>query len=55
MILQVAKGYRLSLGSTEIRLSAYVEPSLAVGYFFSCPSGKKSRVPEAEIDIDLRW
>lgn len=36
-----------------MRLSAYVEPSLAEGYFFSCQNGNKYYVPEAEIDIVL--
>lgn len=54
LILQVAKDHKFSFGSIEMRLSAYVESSLVLGYFFSCSSGNRSCAPEAEIDIDLR-
>lgn len=55
LILQVAKDHNFFLRSIEIRLSAYVESSLGVGYIFSCSSGNRCCASEPEIDANLRY
>lgn len=55
LILQVAKDHNIFLRSIEIRLSAYVESSLGVGYIFSCSSRNWCCASEAARASNLRY
>lgn len=55
LILQAAKDHRFFFRLTEIRISAYVESSLGVGYIFSCSGGNRCYASEAEVDVNWRY